>query len=135
MAFRAIYFGLILALCNAGCGTVANLAHSNAEEGGRSPFGGVRHDVAGIEKALNGESRASLDPLSDSDEYPRYGLLLACGVDLPFSVLGDTLTWPYTAAYSYVNQPVPVPPMTQAPTVYQTQTRTPELLSQPTKLP
>jgi hypothetical protein len=40
--------------------------------------------------------------------------MLLYALDLPFSLMGDVVTWPYTAAYSFINQPVFVPPVTQA---------------------
>jgi hypothetical protein len=40
--------------------------------------------------------------------------MLFCAADLPFSLIGDVLTWPYAAAYSFINQPIPTPPVTPA---------------------
>jgi hypothetical protein len=40
--------------------------------------------------------------------------MLFCAADLPFSLIGDAVTWPYTAAYSFINQPIPTPPVTHA---------------------
>lgn len=121
MAFRAICVALLLSsLAGAGCGTVANLASSGPGAGGVSPFGGVRHDVACIKQAAPGESAVGAHPESNLKHCPRWALRLFCAADLPFSLLGDVVTWPYTMAYSYINQPIPTPPVGQAiPTVIQ----------------
>ena len=117
MAFRAICVALLLSsLPIAGCGTVANLASSRPEEGGKSPFGGVRQDVCCIEKAANGEVGSRTHPKSGSEPWPyTVAPMLFAAADLPFSLIGDVVTWPYTAAYSCINQPIPTPPVTQAP--------------------
>lgn len=115
MAFRAIRVALLLSsLPIAGCGTVANLARSDLEEGGKSPFGGVRQDVSCIKKAENGELGVRTPPKTEAEQHPQVALMLLCAVDLPFSLIGDVVTWPYTATYSYINQPIPTPPVTMA---------------------
>jgi hypothetical protein len=38
--------------------------------------------------------------------------MLFCAVDLPFSLIGDIVTWPYTVSYSFINQPIPTPVVT-----------------------
>ena len=139
MAFRAICVALLLSsLPIAGCGTVANLVGSRPEEGGKSPFGGVRQDVCCIKKAANGESGSRTHPESESGQHPpaapmlfsatdlsfspegmaelvaRMAPMLFSAADLPFSLVGDVVTWPYTAAYSWINQPVPTPSVIQA---------------------
>jgi uncharacterized protein YceK len=117
MAFRAIGVALLLStLPIAGCGTVANLVTSRSEEGGKSPFGGVRQDVSCIKKGPNEESGFPIHADSEAKAYQQAALKLCCAVDLPLSFIGDVLTWPYTAAYSYINQPIPTPPVTLAPT-------------------
>jgi uncharacterized protein YceK len=117
MGFRAICGALLLSsLPIAGCGTVANLVDSRPVEGTR-PFGGVSHDVFCLKEATNGESGFRAHPASEPEQYKQVALMLFCATDLPFSLIGDIVTWPYTAAYSCINQPVPVPPVTQAPTL------------------
>jgi hypothetical protein len=118
MAFRAICVALLLSsLPIAGCGTVANLARQGPEEeGGMIPFGGVKQDVACIKKAENGEFSFRTPPNSESEPHPQVALMLLCAADVPFSLIGDVVTWPYTVAYSYINQPTPTPPITLAPT-------------------
>lgn len=115
MASRAICVALLLAtLPAAGCGTAANLVRSRPEEGGKVPFGGVRQDVFCFKKAANGEYNFRTPPNSESAQYPRVALMLFCAADMPFSLIGDVVTWPYTASYSYINQPIPTPPVIQA---------------------
>ncbi|HEU5407433.1 MAG TPA: YceK/YidQ family lipoprotein, partial [Nitrospira sp.] len=77
------------------------------------PFGGVRQDVSCIKKAASGE--VACTPCSKSEQYRLTALSLFCAADLPFSLIGDVVTWPYTATYCYINQPTPSPPVTQAP--------------------
>src|SRR5271170_1053348 len=100
MAFRAIWVALLLSsLPIAGCGTVANLVSSRPEEGGKSPFGGVRQDMCCIQKAANGEFGCGTPPKSESKQQPQVAPMLFAAADLPFSLIGDVVTWPYTAAY------------------------------------
>jgi uncharacterized protein YceK len=118
MTVRAVHVAVLLALMpSAGCGTVANLADVRPEDGGVSPFGGVRHDVACM------QNRASCCKT------------LFCAADLPFSFVGDVVTWPYTATYTYINEPVPTPPVTQAMPDGRPQTYPAEVLPPPKKLP
>jgi uncharacterized protein YceK len=115
MAFRAIWVALLLStLPSAGCGTVVNLVRQRPEQGGVSPFGGVRQDVSGIEKAANGESGFWTHPKSESKQHAQVVPMLLWAADLPLSFIGDVVTWPYTAAYTFINQPIPVPPVTPA---------------------
>ncbi len=116
MAYRAICVALLLSsLPIAGCGTVANLARPYPAEDGKSPFGGVRQDVSCIKKAATGDVAIGTHPKSESVRHPQVAILLLCAADLPLSAVGDLVTWPYAAAYTFINQPVPVPPLTQAP--------------------
>lgn len=116
MSFRAICVALLLSsLPIAGCGTVVNLSRSDPEGGGKTPFGGVRQDVSCIEKAASGEFGFKARREPEVEQHAQVALMLFCAADLPFSLIGDVVTWPYTAAYSCVNQPVPTPPVTLAP--------------------
>jgi hypothetical protein len=36
--------------------------------------------------------------------------VLFCAADLPFSLVGDIVVWPF-AVYNFINQPVPAPPV------------------------
>ncbi|MBN9118156.1 MAG: hypothetical protein J0I06_03155 [Planctomycetes bacterium] len=113
MTFRAICVALLLAcLPAAGCGTVANLARQKPGQGGVSPFGGVKQDVACIQNAANGEFGFKTHAKSESEQYPRVALMVLCAADLPLSLIGDVVTWPYTVSYTFINQPVPLPPVT-----------------------
>jgi uncharacterized protein YceK len=134
MAFRAICVASLLStLPSAGCGTVVNLVRQGPEQGGVSPFGGVRQDVSGIEKATNGESGFWTHPKSDAEQHAQVVSMLFWAADLPLSFVGDVVTLPYTAAYSFINQPVPVPPVRQAPAPV---TQAPaEVPAQPYELP
>ena len=115
MSFRAICIALLVSsLPIAGCGTVANLATPGPEQGGKSPFGGVRQDVASIKEAANGDSGLGIHPKPESEQHRQVLLMLLCTADLPFSFIGDVVTWPYTVAYTWVNQPNPTPPVTLA---------------------
>ncbi len=115
MAYRAICVAVLLSILPiAGCGTVSNLARSLPEEGGRTPFGGVRQDMACIKQAAKGEVLIGPHAKPEGEQDPQVALMLLCAADVPFSFIGDVVTWPYTAAYSFINQPVPVPPVVQA---------------------
>lgn len=119
MAYRAICVALLLSsLPIAGCGTVANLARQGPE-GGMTPFGGVAHDVRCVQEAKRGECDLGFHPQPGPGQYPQVALMLLCAADLPLSFIGDVVTWPYTATYSYINQPIPTPSVTQAPPVTQ----------------
>jgi uncharacterized protein YceK len=120
MAFRAICVALLLSILPiAGCGTVANLARAGTE-GGKIPFGGVKQDVGSIKKAENGEFVCGTHPTSASVQPSQVALMLLCAADLPFSFIGDVVTWPYTSTYCYINKPIPTPPVILAPPVTQT---------------
>lgn len=116
MTFRAIRVALLLStLPAAGCGTVTNLVGSHPGGGGKVPFGGVRQDVACIHKATNEEHGFTTEPESDSEKYRQVAHVLLYAADLPLTLIGDVVTWPYVVAYNVINQPTPVPPVTQAP--------------------
>ena len=138
MDFRAIGVAFLLAsLPIAGCGTAANLVRSPQEDG-KIPFGGVKQDVSCIQKASNGEVGFRKQPRSESEQYPQFAVMLFCAVDLPFSLIGDTLMWPYTAAFTYINQPIPTQTVTVSntpATLSQPQTTTPVPLPKPMELP
>jgi hypothetical protein len=53
-------------------------------------------------------------PKAGSEQQPQVALSLLYAADLPFSFIGDVVTWPYTVSYTCINQPVPVPPVTHA---------------------
>jgi hypothetical protein len=124
---------LLSSLLTAGCGTVANLVKVSPEDGGKSPFGGVAQDELCIKKAASGEVSFGAHPVSAS--HPQVALMLLCAADVPFSFVGDVLTWPYVAAYNFVNGPVPTPPVTLATTDPPRQCPPPTLPTQPSDKP
>lgn len=109
MFLRAICVALLAVLPTAGCGTVANLAHTNPDEGGRVPFGGVKRDLAALHQP---DAPAGPRVRHNPDAvYSRRTSAVWSAVDLPFSFVGDLVTWPYVRVYMIVNEPVPVPPV------------------------
>jgi uncharacterized protein YceK len=115
MAFRTICVALLLSsLPIAGCGTVANLAKPGPE-GGKSPFGGVKQDVDCIQTGKTGEGGLNTHSSPESEKQPPAARVIFSAADLPFSFIGDVLTWPYTAAYTFINEPIPTPPVSQGP--------------------
>jgi uncharacterized protein YceK len=90
-----------------GCGTVANLAAPGPV--GKVPFGGVKRDLERVDQATHGVPEAGSHPAAQAALWR---------ADLPFTAVGDTLTWPYTAAYTFINSPTPVPPILIAPAAY-----------------
>jgi uncharacterized protein YceK len=118
MAFRARSFAVLLAgTFIAGCGTVGNLAKPGPLPNGPIPFGGVQHDLASIQKTADADTGADAHPVSDAEHYRRTAVRVLCAVDLPLSLVGDVVTWPYTQSYVYINQPVPLPPLVIPPPV------------------
>jgi uncharacterized protein YceK len=116
MAVRAIGVALLLSsLLIAGCGTVANVVKPGPVGDGKIPFGGVKRDMSCLQSAANGECCLLTHPKSEAKQGAQVASMLLCAADLPFSLVGDVITWPYTAAYSWINEPVPVPPVIQAP--------------------
>lgn len=114
MTFRAICVALLLSsLLVTGCGTITNTISSRPEEL-KDPFGGVHRDMSCIRKAANGDGRLRAHDSTESESYPKVAVMLLCAVDLPFSLVGDVVMWPYTVAYNYVNQPVPAAPVVMA---------------------
>ncbi len=115
MAFRAVCAGLLLfSGLTAGCGTVTNLVLPGPEEGGKTPFGGVRQDKQCMEKAASGELAFTKHPAPKppmQEQQPQVVLALLCAADIPLSLVGDVLTLPYTLGYTWINQPVPYPPV------------------------
>lgn len=112
MAFRTTRLAVLLAtLPLAGCGTLANVANSRTEEGGRIPFGGTKHDLQCLRGATSGEIGYRGHARPADEAYPRTALGLFCAADLPLSAVADTVLWPYTATYTRVNAPVGYPPI------------------------
>lgn len=100
-----------------GCGTTANLVRSYPDDGGKIPFGGVKQDL----RVLRGPSPVAADgcpePVPECKEYPGGLLKVVCAADLPFSFLGDLVTWPYVVIYRFINEPIAIPPLTHVPVI------------------
>jgi uncharacterized protein YceK len=109
MPRSVVMIAAITGLSMAGCGTMANLAAPGPAAGGKAAFGGVQRDLDLIRTA-HGESDTP-----QAESHPTLKAVAAT-VDLPFSFVGDVVTWPYVAAYSIVNRPSPTPPVVQIPT-------------------
>jgi uncharacterized protein YceK len=88
----------MMALPLAGCGTFGNVCWLNREEGGQRVYGGVRAEVE-ILQASEGTSGSTW---VNSDDHRRKEVLW-CLLDLPFSVIGDTLTLPVTVYAAMAN--------------------------------
>ena len=115
MAFRTIRVAVLFAsLLMAGCGTVGNLV-TPGPAGGKTPFGGVRQDVTCMKKAAAGEHHFGAHAATELKQPPQVIPWLVSAADLPFTFVGDVVTWPYTASYTFINQPIPLPPLTYAP--------------------
>jgi uncharacterized protein YceK len=125
---------LLMCLLPAGCGTTANLCRSCPEEGGKVPFGGVKQDLECLKTAANSELWAA-KPAPESEQYPQRVLMVFSAIDLPFSLVGDVVTWPYTAAYTFINRPVPTPPALIAPPEVPPPALPPDARIVPRKLP
>jgi len=87
----------------AGCATVYDLTkHSTAD----NVYGGVRLDGHIIASAATGGGgNCGLD---NCDKYAVWSLGLPAVIDLPLSLVGDTLALPYTLTRT--PQPAPAPP-------------------------
>src|SRR5690349_6740572 len=102
MAVRAIRVALLLSsLPIVGCGTVVNVVRPGPA-GGKTPFGGVRQDLDCIKQAANEGPGGRGYPRSDWEQCHQGARRLFCAADLPLTLLGDVVTWPYTATYSYI---------------------------------
>jgi len=81
------------ALVSGGCGTFANTVWLADFEGGKRPYGGVLAEAGIVYDAAT--RKIGLD-----DPGNRVSILVASGLDLPLTAIGDTLTLPYTIPYS-----------------------------------
>ena len=95
MASRRLPAASLLAgtLLSAGCGTIANYAVVRNEE---KVYGGVRFDIACVERLIDGDSKAKplTEPGSQAGGWVALVILAAPFVDIPLSFVGDTLTYP-----------------------------------------
>ncbi|MBN9517859.1 YceK/YidQ family lipoprotein [bacterium] len=102
----AVLAGLATVALSSGCyGTVMNVALPPAPEGvrtrghdefppGKRVYGGVRADVEMVAESLE----AVRDPSNPKAGLDLLGLIIL--FDLPGSLIGDTITLPYTLAYA-----------------------------------
>jgi uncharacterized protein YceK len=84
---RIALFGFVLVaapLC-AGCGTCANTLWWSPEEGGMRVYGGVRAHVERLQESPPNES-----------VWDDIGYCAFAAIDMPLSLIGDTLTLPFT---------------------------------------
>ena len=86
----------VVAVALGGCGTFANTCWLHDDEGGKRIYGGVCADAHVFRKSL-AASLGSETPDALSREHHQKAALWSA-LDLPFSVVGDTLTLPYTIA-------------------------------------
>ncbi|WP_168219484.1 hypothetical protein [Limnoglobus roseus] len=80
---------------------------------GKIPFGGVKHDMAFVREGIGGGAGKAHHP-AGSGQSPGTLAAFVCAADLPFSLVGDIVTWPYTKAYTRINEPIPYPPVTMS---------------------
>ncbi len=84
----AVCCALPAILLAGGCGTVYNTVGWLPSEGGRRAYGGVRADAGEVE-------RIALSPAPSETARDRFRIASLLALDLPFSLVGDTLTLPY----------------------------------------
>lgn len=94
MPRRAIFTLSLASICNilAGCGTVMNLTNLPPTPGEGAAYRGTAFNMAFLLPPSSGPQK-----FDDSTN-----ILLGCyaAIDLPFTLIGDTLTLPYTVPYS-----------------------------------
>ena len=111
---RAIRAAVVLAVLPlAGCGTAANLV--GTWPGQKVPFGGVQRDVRCLNEARDGQLNLTSAQTWEAKDRPQYGLAALVAADLPLTLVGDVLTWPYCRAYQYINQPTDYPTFVMPP--------------------
>jgi hypothetical protein len=110
MTARAIRVALLFAaLATLGCGTAGNLI--GAGPGKKVPFGGVQRDLQCLTEVRDGEVTLRTGEEWAPLRHEQHLLMLLCAADLPFSFVGDVISWPYTRTYSFINQPTDYPPI------------------------
>jgi hypothetical protein len=111
MTSHAIRVALLFSVLSAaGCGTAANLVGAGPRK--KVPFGGVQHDKRCLSKVRDGELNLGWGGHEwEPQPHQQMGLMVLCAADLPLSLVGDVVTWPYARTYSYINQPTDYPPI------------------------
>jgi uncharacterized protein YceK len=92
---RAVTVAILVVAAMSGCGTVANNVvcigpPPSFREGFQAPYGGVRNDIEGF----CGSVKSAVHPDDDDDRVSSAGMAVLCVVDLPFSLVGDTIFLP-----------------------------------------
>ena len=97
MATRAAAVLVALAAAQAsGCGTASNVYKSMYPGSKLEPYGGVKVDVDQVRELGTPEWNALYQDKRDRDRvYDAFGILLRTAIDLPFTIIGDTLTLPF----------------------------------------
>lgn len=115
MSYRMLGMALVLtSLSTVGCGTAVNLVR-HGSEGGKVPFGGVQHDLDTFHETQAAAPTTAMGDTTTLTHFVNLGRRIFFVVDLPLSLIADTITWPYTSAYTFINEPVALPPILQAP--------------------
>jgi uncharacterized protein YceK len=83
--YAAVVF--VAALVTSGCGTVVNLCKSDSK-----PLGGVQTDMDFATYYLNGGEKVT--GREQQDVYAALGMVALPFFDMPFSFIGDILTYP-----------------------------------------
>jgi uncharacterized protein YceK len=96
---RKLPLSMVAVFLLGGCGTVSNLSLPPQMEG-RQPYGGVRQDIGLVRQNAADAKQATATSESVGDGVEA----LLAAVDVPLSVVGDTLALPYTVP-SYLLQP------------------------------
>ena len=104
---RVFALVLVAPLCCCGCGTVANYVTGNPPK----TYGGVAFDLDQAAKLVDGETGPMNAGLGSSDSGAGAAIAAAMAVglavwpvlDLPLSLIGDTVTYPLT---KWIENPV-----------------------------
>ncbi|HEY7312286.1 MAG TPA: YceK/YidQ family lipoprotein [Gemmataceae bacterium] len=100
---KTAWLAAVLACALGGCGTIGNLTDPSRTK----PFGGVMRDGEASSWLMNEFSEASKKPTVE-----KAGLVLAAPivtVDLPLSLVADTVTLPITIPIALMRQQQPEP--------------------------
>ena len=87
---------VVTTLLGGGCGTIANLASPHVDG---AVYGGARYDIDTINHITGGESSGGAGGYSSGGSLIAmigFALMALPAADLVLSLIGDTLTLPYT---------------------------------------
>ncbi|QEL16766.1 YceK/YidQ family lipoprotein [Limnoglobus roseus] len=100
MTNRQVRAALLLScFSTAGCGTIANVATRGPEHGGMIPFGGVKQDLTFI----TSDSNLNINQKAPPGTYASRLSIILTTLDLPLSLVGDIVTWPFVELYALSN--------------------------------